>query len=118
MGRTVIAADVRRSIERDAAAVVAGLAAADHADEHLSGTVTVPYDEVDERFPETFDGSDELVADCRDERCRDERCRAGPEAAAIPEETGPGDVRDYGAGVVGWTERGHGIGSGSGTRPA
>jgi hypothetical protein len=55
MVETATAEDVKRSIERDAATVVDVLAAA-HDDEHVLGTIDVPYDEAGDRFPEEFDG--------------------------------------------------------------
>jgi rhodanese-related sulfurtransferase len=102
MVRTATAEDVRRSIERDTAAVVDVLAADDHEDEHIPGTTNIPYDEAAERFPEEFDRSDDIIV-----YCLDESCQASPETAATLEEMGFENVRDYEEGIVGWKERGY-----------
>jgi rhodanese-related sulfurtransferase len=88
--------------EEAVAAVVDVLAAEDYEDEHIPGTSNIPYDEVEERFPEEFDESDDVIV-----YCLDESCQASPESAATLEEMGFENVRDYEEGLVGWKERGY-----------
>jgi rhodanese-related sulfurtransferase len=102
MVETATAEDVRQSIERDTASVVNVLAAEDYEVEHIPGTTNIPYDEVEDRFPEGFDRSDDIIV-----YCLDGSCQASPEAAATLEGMGFENVRDYEEGIVGWKERGY-----------
>jgi rhodanese-related sulfurtransferase len=96
------AEDVKQSLEQDTAAGVNVLAAEDHDDEHIPDTANIPYDEVEERFPEEFDRSDDIIV-----YCLDESRQASPESAATLEAMGFESVRDYEEGIAGWKERGY-----------
>lgn len=98
---TVSAEEVKQRIENDRGAVVNVLAAEDYEEEHIPGTTNIPYDEVEERFPEEFDRTDDIIV-----YCLDESCQASPETAETLEEMGFENVRDYEEGLVGWKERG------------
>lgn len=102
MVETATAEDVNQSIEQDTAAVVNVLAAEDYEEKHIPGTTNIPYDEVEQRFAEEFDRSDDITVDCLDESCQ-----ASPETAATLEDMGFENVRDYEEGIVGWKDRGH-----------
>lgn len=68
---------------------------------HIPGTINIPEEHVEERFPVEFEEDEEIIL-----YCASESCQAAPRVGQKLRSMGYHNVKEYEPGLEGWRERG------------